>query len=362
MKNEYTMSNFQLFALITGAIVANGIMTLPRAVATHAGRDAWIVVFLTGLLMTAASALLHKLASWYPNHDPGQWATMLLGPVIGRVWLILLVTKTFMFSYLTAKLYAGVLSVRILIYTPTYVIAIAIIALALLINQTSIRSLARYSELVFIGKASLLALLIVPSFLSKNHHVYPVLIETPITSVLDAIPAAAFSYVGFEILWFAYPYLKNKSVVIPVAAMSYVTLSYTATTLSATLFFGPERLQSLLLPTLSMLSILTTPVLERVDSLFLWLWVGTVSVTAATQFYIGIKALQGLYSRLDFKKTSAFYGGVLFAVAVSAVPLPNLYEWADRLGIFDVIIVIGGALIFLPLAYVKSVLEGGRRG
>lgn len=353
MRRKYEATSFQYFVLVAAGIIANGIMTLPRAVAAHAGRDAWLVVLATGILMTSAAVLLHKLASYFPDQDPSQWVISLLGPILGRCWLALLVVKALIFTYLTAKLYAGILSVRILLFTPTYVVAAAIITLAFLACVSSLRGLARYSETVFLLKSPLLLLLMAPLFLGRSYHLFPVLIETPVSSLAKAVPAATFSYVGFEILWFIYPYLKNKSYALPVISLGFSTLLYTLTTISATMFFGPERLQTLLLPTLSMLSIIQTSFVERIDSIFLWVWVGTVTVTAATQFYIGARSVQGIFPKFQFQKICSGMAGLLLVAVVPIRSLPTIYVWADWLGIFDVTLVIGSTLLFLLLILVK---------
>jgi len=328
-------------------------MTLPRAVAAQAGRDAWLVVLVTGCLMTLAALLLHVVASFYPDKDPSQWAVIILGPIIGRAWLFLLAVKCIFFTYITAKLYAGILSVRILIYTPKYVTALAIILLAFLASQAFLRGLTRYSELAFLFKIMLVPFLIVPLFVGRSYHLTPILVETPLVSLAKAMPPSVFSYIGFEILWFLYPCLKNKSGYLPVISLGYTTLLYVITTISATIFFGPERLQSLLLPTLSMLSIIQLSVLERIDSLFLWVWVGTVTVTAATQFYIAARAVQGIVPTLHFRKICGFLAGMLLLSVVPVVPLSTLYKWADLLGIFDVAVVIGASLIFTAIYLVR---------
>lgn len=356
MKAKPSITTFQYGIFIVGALIANGIFSLPRTVSQDAGRTAWVVVAVMGAVVFAIAALAHLVASHYPGQDPAEWSLTLLGPVLGRLWLLVYLIKSCFFAVLTGKIFAAIVTSRMLITTPSSIIVGIILAISVLAVFAKLGGLARFSEMSVLIWAPLLILIVL--VVNRDHFftLQPIFGDASVSDLLKSSRQALYSYAGFDILLFAYPHLRTKkgSVWALLWGMAFVTAVYVVTTISATTFLGLEQMTRILLPTLTILSIIETSVIERFDSLALFLWVGIVVVTAATQLYMATRAIQGILKGAVYHKTIIALGSFLFLLTWGDTPLLEVVRVSDFFGIFDIPFVAVSMVVFLVLIYIKK--------
>ena len=227
-----SVTSFQYLTVISGVLIANGIMSLPRAVASDAGRSAWLVVLAVGLVMSGVTLLADILASKFPTQDAAEWPKLLLGQVLGRIWMAVYAVRALLFCLLTAQLYSGNLSTRLLAETPTSVFSAITVVLSLMAILAGISAFTRYSEVAFFLSMPVLLFLIIPLTKGNSVHLLPLVGDKPASDLLKGALAASYSYIGFDFLWFVYPYLHNKasSKLTAVGAVLFTTGVYTVVT------------------------------------------------------------------------------------------------------------------------------------
>lgn len=362
MHTRVCVTGFQHGMLIVGALIANGIFSLPRVAAEEAGRSAWVAVAGAGFAVLLVALLSNRLASLFPGEDPAGWSTKLMGPLLGRIWLLLYLVKSCFFIILTMRIFAAIITNRMLTHTPSTVFATIILVLSVLATLAGISGLARFAEVSVMLWLPLLTLLAVPLLGGHLYHLRPVFGDADISGFLAGAKAAAYSYAGFDILLFSYPHLQRprESVRAVLWSIGLVTAVYTLTTVAAIAFFGLEHLTRLLVPTLVMLSIAETSIIERFDSLALFMWIGMVVVTSGTQLYMGTRLIQGLLPKACFHKTAVFLGSFLLIASWGETPLRELIALSDLFGTFDLSFVTLSAVILLPLGLLTA--RGRRLG
>lgn len=353
MNPKPSVTGFQHGMLIISALIANGIFSLPRVTAEEAGRSAWVAVAVAGLAVLLVALLSNRLAGLFPGEDPAQWSTKLMGPLLGRIWLLLYLVKACFFVILTMRIFSAIITNRMLTHTPSTVFATIILVLSVLAVSAGINSLARLAELSVMLWFPLMTLLVVPLVAGHMVHLRPVFGDADVGSFLAGAIAAAYSYAGFDILLFSYPHLQKprESIRAVLWSVGLVTAVYTLTTVAGIAFFGLDHLTRLLVPTLVMLSIAETSVIERFDSLALFMWIGMVVMTSGTQLYMGTRLIQGLVPKACFRKTAVFLGSFLLIASWGETPLRELITLADLLGTFDLSFFTLSAVILLPLGY-----------
>ena len=356
MHRQNSVTPFQYFAIISGVLIANGVMSLPRAVAADAGRSAWLVVLVVGIIMSLVTLLADILASKFPLQDAADWPKTLLGPVLGRVWMAIYLLRAIIFTLLTAQLFAGIMSVRLLHNTPIYIFALIVLLLSLMAVLSRINGLARYAEIAFYLSMPLFLFILFPFSDGNTNYLLPLLGDKPASDLLKGAVAVSYSFAGFDFLWFVYPHLRNKASSRPVAvgAILFTTAVYTFVTATAIMFFGLESLGILYLPTLALLSGIELVLVERIDSLMLFIWLSTVVVTAASQLYTASRLLQGLVTSLSFGKNAVFLSGMLLVLAVNRIPLRDAVAFSDLFGIADLLFLLVSILLFLLLALLRK--------
>ena len=356
MQVRIKLTNFQHGVLIVGALIANGIFSLPRVAAQEAGRSAWVAVAFAGVVLLIVAWLSNRLASYFPDEDPAGWATKLMGPIVGRVWLLLYLVKSCFFVVLTMRIFAAITTNRMLLQTPSSVMAGIVLLLSFLAAVIGISGLARFAEISVMVWLPFMMLIVAVLLRGQTLHLQPVFGDADIGALLAGAKAAAYSFAGFDILLFSYPHLEKQqdSVRAVLWSLCFVTAMYTLTTVAALAFFGVDQLTRLLVPTLVMLSIAETTVVERFDSLALFIWLGMVVVTSGTQLYMGTRLVQGLVPGANFKKTAVFLGSFLLVATWGETPLRRLITLSDYFGTFDISFVTLTAVLLLPLAHFAS--------
>jgi len=351
-----SITTFQYGVFIVGALIANGIFSLPRSVSLDGGRTGWIMIVLVGIVTFLVAALAHQLASRHPDEDPADWSLKLLGPVLGRLWLLLYVVKSGFFAVLTAKIYAGVVSNRVLLTTPNSVIAGIIIILSVMAVLTKLGGLARFSEISVLAWVPILSLIVFTISRTNLVLLRPLFGDAALGGLLTAARQASYSFAGFDILLFAYPHLQRRKGSFPAIAwgMLFVTGVYVVTTIAAITFLGLEQNNRTLVPTLVLFSIAETSVIERFDSLALFLWMGMEVITAATQLYMGTRAMQGLLKGVSYHKAAAALGAFLFVVGWGDTPLRVVVLISDIFGLFDLSFVTGSIILLYILTLVRE--------
>ncbi len=356
MKGDNQLTAFQHFALIVAVVGGTGIFTLPRIVAAEAGRSAWLIVLATGLAITLLALLANNISSSFPDLDASEWPKTLLGPVLGRVWLTLYLARTTVVVFITAQIYGDILGVRQYPLTPCPVTAILVMLLSILLVSYGVGALARYAQLTFLISIPLLAVVPLAMATGSLDRLLPLLGDKPLMSLLKAAPPVLYSTLGYDILWFSYPHLqrKSRSGLAVLAAMLFIALTYTLITVAATVSLGPNRLTSVLFPTLTMLSQLELGIVARVDTVVLYLWILSIVATAGGALYISSRALSGLWQRLQFPKTAVYLGLPLLAASLWDMPPRRLTALSRLVGAADIILLSISLLVFKILCMVRK--------
>ncbi|MBS3951014.1 MAG: GerAB/ArcD/ProY family transporter, partial [Peptococcaceae bacterium] len=259
-------------------------------------------------------------------------------------------------AVLTAKIYAAIVTSRMLLTTPSSVIAAIVLIVSVMAVLAKLGGLARFSEVSVYVWLPLLTLFVQIIEHDQFYLLRPIFGDASVSDLFKASRQAAYSFAGFDILLFAYPHLhKQKAPLRTVLwAMVFVTAVYVLTTIAATTFLGLEQMTRILAPTLTILSIAETSIVERIDSIALFLWMGIVVITAATQLYMGTRALQGIIKGVSYHKTIMTLGSFLLVITWGDTPLREVVAVSAIFGDFDLSFVAISVVVFLVLIYIKK--------
>lgn len=339
----------QYIFIIHGCQVGTGVFSLPRALATKAGTDGWISLILGWGLSVIASILIVLIFRKYPNDTLPELMIRLFGKIMGKI-LILPILFYFAFFVWTI-LTSAMLFIKqwFLPMTPDYVVILLLIAPGYLIVSKSVRILGRYSELVFYMMILMFFLFLFP--LSQSHwiHLLPIMKEGWMP-IYQGISASIYSFLGFEILFIIHPFLQKKNLAIRgvVIANTITLLFYLEVVLICFAFFSPDGITEYNQPVFNLLKVIDFDFLERIDMLFLALYLFEVS-TAWLPFTFGAIFSLGL---LFGTKKPVSYASVLFLLIVVLVffihPSWNQSDqWMQRGGDVG----IGFAYVFPAILY-----------
>ena len=272
-KENLLFNAFLLIFIIHSVQVGVGIIGLPRIVFLNAKHDAWIAVFLAGVFTAIILWFMIMMLKQYDSADLygihadvfGKW----LGNFLSFVYMLYL---TACFSVIILN-YIEIVQVWIFPNLPTWQLALVLILLAVYAVHGGIRVIVGVSFLSATGTLWLLLVLCIPLRYTDITHMFPIM-NVDIKHMIKGIKSVTLSILGFELLMFVYPFVKEKRRALFYVQLGnlFTTLAFTLITLISIVFFAEDTLSKVIWPVISMLKIVRLPNLERFEFLAVSFW------------------------------------------------------------------------------------------
>ncbi|MGB3932689.1 MAG: GerAB/ArcD/ProY family transporter [bacterium] len=285
MAKDKQITPRQITAILASTILGAGILTLPREVAAAAGSDGHLATLLGGILATLLLLLLTRLGLRFPQQTLMEYSDLILGRFLGKILSISFIIYWLLLAAIVVRIFGEMVITAVLTRTPLEVIIGIMLLLGAQLAAQELRVFARVHEILLILTFPLLLLLFLISARNVNLlHLLPVL-AFGLLPVLRGALATSLSYLGIEIITMLVPYYTEQGQALKyhlygaaVALVVYVTI--VVISLGS---FGADALQYLQWPTLEQIRIATIPgVLERLESVFIGVWVVVVFTTVGS--------------------------------------------------------------------------------
>lgn len=267
-KKSITLTQYIL--AIHGAQMGQDVLTLPSDVARVADTDGWISVIIGWIITMVVSLCIVRIMAKHPGDTFLEVLTKYFGKWTGTacivIWILYSLLAVIVLLYFTVL----VLQILILPQTPSYILVLLCIVPVYMVIRGGTRILGRYAVFVFFFTLWIPVLLLIP--LGDAHSVFllPVLKEG-ILPILYSIKNTVLVFVGFEIAFILYPYLKHKQMAAKgiVIANSLSLTVYLLITLACFAYFSPNEITQYPWPTLTLVKPIQFPFLERFEIIFL---------------------------------------------------------------------------------------------
>ncbi|WP_181349320.1 GerAB/ArcD/ProY family transporter [Thalassobacillus sp. CUG 92003] len=316
-KPSIQIQAFYLFFIVHTMQVGAGLMGVPRIIFLEAKQNAWISILISGLFIHIVIWVMIVTLRQFENMDLidiqkevfGVWISRLLGTIYVVYLTIVLLS--------ILKNYIEVVQVFIFPDLPVYIPSLLLIILVVYANLGGFRVVAGVSFVFFIGTFWLTFMLFKPITLMDWNHF------TPIDSVgaLEILKGAyktTYSLLGLEILYFAYPYIRNKKdIALPVHGGVFLAVLLTLyVTVVSIGYFSPTQLEQTVWASLAMFKIVQFSIIERFDFIGVSMWMMVILPNLIAFTWLIITAIKKMY---HIPKKSSLYvlGIVLFILSIS---------------------------------------------
>ncbi|MEC1521378.1 GerAB/ArcD/ProY family transporter [Neobacillus niacini] len=272
-KEGLLINAFMLFFIIHSVQVGVGLAGLPRVVYLVAKHDAWISVFLAGMITSIVLIFMVQMLKQYDSADLygihvdvfGKWA----GQSLNFIYMIYM-TSTF---FIILMNYIEIVQVWIFPTLPTWQLSLVLILIVIYAVYGGIRVIVGVAFFSVIGTVWLVIVLFVPLQFGDFTHLLPILNVNAKQLVMGA-QSTTLSMLGFEIIMFVYPFVKekHKSMLFVQIGNLFTTIIFTLATLISIVFFASNSLEKTIWPVLSMFKIVRLPNLERFEFIAVSFW------------------------------------------------------------------------------------------
>ncbi|WP_223701930.1 GerAB/ArcD/ProY family transporter [Sutcliffiella deserti] len=300
-KKSILLPAFLIFFIVHTNQMGVGIAGVQRVIFFESKQDAWISILVSYIGMTVIIFSICYILRSYKDKDLFDIHVNLFGKFFGNVLNMLYIL------YILAALlsiiigYTEIVQAWIFPDMKSWIISTFILILTIYGVYGGIRTIAGVSFITFFLAIWLVLLIYEPIRYMDWTNFLPILEASP-KDILKGAYKTSFTVLGLEILFFVYPYIRNKDKVhffaqIAVFGSFFLILLLTIVAIG---YYSGEQLEKTIWATLSLFKIIQFPNLERFEFFAVSMWL--VIILPNTLFMMwaatrGLKKIFGIKQR-----------------------------------------------------------------
>jgi spore germination protein (amino acid permease) len=299
-----SITKFQLFFFMIQSQIGIGLLALPNVVQKTAKGDGWISTLIAGVAVQVMLVIYWQLLKRFPNLIYTEITQKILGRYLGKLINLFIYMNFILVGGLVTILFTRIINTWLLPLTPGWIISILIITACIYLTISDLRIVARF----FVLATSLFLLLLFTSLLSwvtpkEIQYILPIG-SSGFKNILLGTNNSLLAMLGFEGLLFIFPFIiENKKGVLKTISMANIsiTLYYTYFIFLTLITFSTDQLAQIREPILNLLRGITYKMVDRVDLLFLSIWIVPMSTSIISYLFFASKSMKvekGNYPKL----------------------------------------------------------------
>ncbi|MEN1968568.1 GerAB/ArcD/ProY family transporter [Lentibacillus sp. N15] len=362
VKDDVRIRAFYLFFIIPGIQIGVGIMGFPTYVYNEAAQDSWISIIIAYLYMMFIVYIMFLILKQYKSADIlgiqvdvfGKW----IGKLLGTIYMIY-----FFVGLLTVFVtYIEVVQIFIFPEMSSFVMGGLLLILMIYCILGGLRVIVGAVFLFFFLTMWLLFLLYAPLMNIEFDNFQP-FFEASVPSLLHGAKQTAFTFLGFEILFFIYPFIQNKQ---QAKRPVFLGLSYTAGIVLLDMviaigFFSPGLLTQLEWAVLDLFKGIKLPFINRFDFIAIAIW---MMVTLSTMLLLLWGIVYGLKRLYNIPQKFTVYAVALLLFIACGFITYHAYvmQLTTAYASVSIWLVYVYPIILLPLVWMKKRWGKKRKG
>ncbi|WP_234117246.1 GerAB/ArcD/ProY family transporter [Clostridium hydrogenum] len=351
VKNDITSKQFFIF--IVNCQVGTGIITLSNQLADEVGHDGWISTILGGIVCALIMLIEMLLLNRYSNKSIIDIDKVLYGKWIGGIFNILLIAYTFLGGCIIIRRFSDIVASQVLKETPALVSGFFIILPSLYLLCYGLTPICRVGcEAFAIITLTIIMYMIAAKDLSFTN-LMPIG-EAGVIPILKSVKTTIYTYLGFEIVTYMYPCIKDKENALKYAELAIlaVTIFFSISVVVVTGVFGENLLKKLPTSLMFLSGIIEIPVVERIDLFFIILWMPLVACVARNFLFCTYYSLEKMFPMK--KRILSILIMVILTILISRIPR-NFAQTEMIVNVFSMYSVCINA--FFIITFIVSIIK-----
>ena len=341
-QSKKILNGYHVIFLVQNAMIGTGILTLPRNLSA-VGYSQILLPLLFGVIASLTIWPMIWLNKKYPTDNLFQINEQLLGKTLGKTINIFIIIQMIVFIAGTIGYYLDLIQSTILPEQRITMQLILLLLLLLYIVNGGIKGIARFCILAFFLTIGIFYFTHWAFQKGELSHIFPLFNFTG-SELFDAVSKGYLSIVGYELIMFYFPYISEQKKAFKHALIGIwisVSLCFITVFISV-MYYSEWQLKHIKFTILNLFKAGDLSFIERIDVLFMSLWVVLVLSTLAVYLW---SAKEGIVSIMKKKHKYLLFiiGIVIFAI----IELPIPREVHDKL--FKVNDYLLYALIIWPI-------------
>ncbi|MDQ0971818.1 spore germination protein [Neobacillus niacini] len=359
MGDPKEITALQATTILISTIIGVGVLPLPMF-AVRAGETSAPFVTFTGIVMAAIGLMiLTYLGIRHPQKTIITYSQDIIGKWLGKTFSIVVIFFFLILTSLTAREFGAVVVSAVLRETPLEVTVIVMLLLAAISCRNNINVFA-YIHNLYVPMI-LAPVLIVVAFSLKNANLLylrPIFIGNDLRNMAGGMLTVSALFQGSFIITMIIPAMKTPKKAMQ-ASLWGILISgglYLLIVIATVAIFGPEEIKQIFWPTLELARTTAIPgnILQRLDIIFLAVWVLAVFTTLFSSYYFTIHSIKELFRLKDHKVLSYFILPFVFFLAMAPQNVLHMYEIIQLIGRAGLLITIIYPAFLLLIDFLRS--------
>ncbi|KOO47619.1 GerAB/ArcD/ProY family transporter [Priestia koreensis] len=307
-----TLTPLQVTAFIIQTQVGVGLLALPSQLHEKAKSDAWISVLIAGLCVQLLIFLFYFLIRRFPHANLFDMAQLILGKVFGKALNIVFAIYFICVAAYVLSMFNYIIQLWLYENTPQWFFKVLVVLTSLYLIKDRIKVIARFYVLMC-SLLIVLVLIIINAYQHVNFLYLMPFGQSGFTHILSGSKEAVMAMLGFETLLVIHNQshaTQKQKLIAGTIGTSIVTIFYTFLVLTCLVFFSPDEIPLIPQPVLYVLKSLSFTFIERIDVIFLTIWVISVTTSYMSFVYTASLSLESI-----FKKKHTFFIWILGALS-----------------------------------------------
>jgi spore germination protein (amino acid permease) len=298
------MTRVQLFAFILQTQIGIAVLSIPYDMHKVAGADGWISILLAGLCVQLVLLGYVLLCRRFPQKNLYEFAPLIVGKWLGNTITAIFIAHFTFTTCLVLLLEMTFVELWILPFSNPWLMIVANCLVCIYLAKEHIRIIARYHAMISLLIIVMLAIMLT-SFRTMDYRYLLPIGQGGLHGIMMGVKGSVLSFLGFEVFLVMNSDIQanGKSLMTPILwANGLATLFFVIIVLVCFLNFSPESLNFIPQPVPYYLNGISLPFLERLDLLFLSIWIVKVTATLISYIYCASKGLGYLFHGNEHRK------------------------------------------------------------
>lgn len=358
MRNNLEISHIQLRALIVAATMGVGVISLPNELANILGKDGWILILLSGLLLTPVYLMINYIFKVNPGKNYFNIGEEALGKVIFTIYKFVFISYLIVYLSILVRTLSELIKAFLLPTTPVEAIALIFILSSLYLSSMEIDIIARSSYVIYPVILIFVGIFIFITLPTADFSGMLPAFQEDFRKIPKGIISTFLSFTGFEIMLFALPYVKDKKKAVKSSMMAVgtITLIYILLFFITLTQFHMVQIKKQSFALLMIAKIVDLPgyFLQNLDGVIMGLWTLIVFATFASGFYSIGKIFSNVFNT---KEHRYFLMGLVPVIYFLSLYPENYLELQGKIlliyNILGLISTVGVPIIIFTITVIK---------
>lgn len=322
MRVKTRIDQQDLFFLLLQTQIGAGILSMPYSLYTAAKNDGWISLLLASTAIFTLLFFYWLLCRRFPHQTLYDFSGKLFGKWGGALINIGYISYFISTALLVYLNFADIIGRWVLLDTPRWLLIMLLMIIAVSAcsgSFSSIVSLFSFTS-IFIFFLFILSLFIFKEPEVDYRYIFPVASHGAIP-ILKGAKEAIYGFLGAETALFFLAFVhepeKKGAVKGALWAQAVISVFYLYLFIASIIMFSPKEIVLIPEPVLYMLKAITFKIIERLDLVFITVWMTAAATTIISYTYL---AGMGLSKLLKIKHKKAILASTGFIFILTFIP------------------------------------------